>query len=617
MAHDFSVQSPSGHTLYYNLVGNTAVVTFPGTESNYYPAAYARPADTLIIPDSVEYNSVAYPVVAIGAHAFDSCSGLVFVDIPSSVASIGTGAFLRCIHLRSVVLPDNITKIEPSTFSGCLALQSVVFPSQLEQIGDHAFDMCGELVEISFPSSLTTIGDASFRFCLSVQELVLPDALDSIGSYAFYSCSDLNMLHFGSSITSIGSYAFSDCYRLTRLSLPNSITEIAAGTFRFCSDLDTLEIPSSVTRIGNSAFSYCNSLTEVTIPASIQSIGDLAFANSNSLAKVNFDAVACQSMGRNGDSVYTSVFSGCPSLTNLTIGRGVRSIPNYAFKGIVSLDTVFLMADSCAFMGTDTTPVFASCIRLANVILGQNVRRIPSYAFAGCKKIRRLTIPESLAVIGEKSFVNCTRLGEITSFAFVPPVFEDSIHAGINTAATIIVPCGIGQGYRVSPHWRAFSNLQEFNGNSLVVESEDYDKGTAGIIQAPDCESAVAIIRAVPVANYAFSHWNDGDTINPRSVIVHSDTMFTAYFEYVGQTQDTTQQQGVDAVVTDDFRVYAQQRNVVVENASDQSIVIADVMGRVIVEETRAGRSQFPMPAKGVYIVRVGKDFVRKVALLD
>lgn len=617
MAHDFSVQSPSGHTLYYNLVDNHAVVTFPGNESNYYPAAYSRPSGNLVIPDSVVYNSITYPVAAIGAHAFDSCSGLIMVNIPVSVSMVGTGAFLRCTQLRSVVLPENITIIEPYTFSGCLSLQSVSFPSNLTRIDDFAFDMCGSLMSLDLPSSLLSIGDGAFRYCFSIQQLDLPDSLESIGSEAFYNCSDLNTIHFGGAITSIGTYAFSDCYRLSHLDIPNTISDIEAGTFRFCSDLDTLEIPSSVTRIGNSAFAYCNSLAEVTIPSSIQRIGGLAFANNNSLAKVNYEAVNCQSMGWNGDSVYTAVFSGCPSLTSLTIGRGVRSIPNYAFMGIVTLDTVFLLADSCEYMGTDTTPVFASCIRLNNVIFGENVRRIPSYAFAGCNKIRRLVFPESLSVIGQRSFVSCSRLSEITSFAVIPPMFEDSVHAGINLATTIMVPCGISQAYRESSGWRVFGNLQEFNGYAMVVETEDYDKGTAGIIQAPDCESASAIIRAVPALNYNFSHWNDGDTNNPRFVTVYSDTVFTAFFEYVGQTQDTTQQQGVDVVESDGFGAYGQQNSVVIENASNQHVAIVDMMGRVVAEEVRATRSRYPMPKNGVYIVRIGKDFVRKVFVLD
>lgn len=43
-------------------------------------------------------------------------------------------------------------------------------------------------------------------------------------------------------------------------------------------------------------------------------------------------------------------------------------------------------------------------------------------------------------------------------------------------------------------------------------------------------DSVNAQIEAVPEYGYVFSHWNDGDTANPRHVTVTCDTSFTAYF---------------------------------------------------------------------------------------
>ncbi len=43
-------------------------------------------------------------------------------------------------------------------------------------------------------------------------------------------------------------------------------------------------------------------------------------------------------------------------------------------------------------------------------------------------------------------------------------------------------------------------------------------------------ENAVAECRAVPSPGFAFSHWNDGNTDNPRYLNLTQDTSFTAYF---------------------------------------------------------------------------------------
>lgn len=42
-------------------------------------------------------------------------------------------------------------------------------------------------------------------------------------------------------------------------------------------------------------------------------------------------------------------------------------------------------------------------------------------------------------------------------------------------------------------------------------------------------------IQALPFYPYRFSHWNDGDTNNPRSVLLTQDTAFTAFFEILPQ----------------------------------------------------------------------------------
>lgn len=85
--YDFSAISPSGHTLFYKIVG-TGVSVIPQDIMDPY---YTVPISGMLqIPDSVMYNQTMYPVTSIGSDAFHGCSGLTSVYIPSTVTTIVT-----------------------------------------------------------------------------------------------------------------------------------------------------------------------------------------------------------------------------------------------------------------------------------------------------------------------------------------------------------------------------------------------------------------------------------------------------------------------------------------------------------------------------------------------
>ena len=178
----------------------------------------------------------------IGNQAFDGCSSLTSLTLPSSVTSIGSSAFSGCSGLTSLTLPSSVTSIEWSAFSGCSGLTSLTLPSSVTSIGGSAFSGCSGLTSLTLPSSVT-----------------------EIGWYAFSGCSGLTSLTLPSSVSSIGSFAFSGCSGLTSLTLPSCVTSIGESAFRGCSSLASLTLPSSVTSIGKSAFEGCSGLTSIYV----------------------------------------------------------------------------------------------------------------------------------------------------------------------------------------------------------------------------------------------------------------------------------------------------------------------------------------------------------------
>lgn len=87
---------------------------------------------------------------AIGQSAFQDCSSLNDVYIPSNVRSIGASAFQGCTDLTNIYLSDGLTTIGNSAFLDCTALKSVVIPANVTRINTRAFANCNSLKTITF-----------------------------------------------------------------------------------------------------------------------------------------------------------------------------------------------------------------------------------------------------------------------------------------------------------------------------------------------------------------------------------------------------------------------------------------------------------------------------------
>ncbi len=68
-------------------------------------------------------------VTSIGNDAFDGCTGLTEITIPSGVTSIGDGAFWSCNNLTTITIPDSVTSIGADAFLGCNNLATVIIDS--------------------------------------------------------------------------------------------------------------------------------------------------------------------------------------------------------------------------------------------------------------------------------------------------------------------------------------------------------------------------------------------------------------------------------------------------------------------------------------------------------
>ncbi len=181
---------------------------------------------------------------------------------------------------KKAVIGNGITTIGARAFNGCTELTSVEIPSTVESIGDGAFNYCLGLTSLEIPNSVKSIGEGAFDGCSGLTSVVIPNSVKSIGNGAFCRCLGLTSLEIPNSVTSIGEGAFMNCTGLTSMIIPDSVTSIKPSLFAFCTGLTSVTIPSSVKSIGDGAFYGCTGLMKIeSLAETPPTCGNNAFDN--------------------------------------------------------------------------------------------------------------------------------------------------------------------------------------------------------------------------------------------------------------------------------------------------------------------------------------------------
>jgi hypothetical protein len=226
-------------------------------------------------------------------------SGLTLSEIASMEvdgvnATVATGYTFTTTgtHTVKYTFKDN-TWISNKAFQECTALISVTIPSSVINIGSYAFKKCTGLASIVIPDSVINMGSETFSSCTGLTSVVIPDSVTFIYGSAFYGCTSLTSAIIGNGLTSINAL-FSGCTSLTSVTIGNSVTSICSQSFYNCSGLTSVVIPDSVTSIDYAAFSGCAGLTSVTIGSGVTEISDEVFWFCESLATINYTGTKSQ-----------------------------------------------------------------------------------------------------------------------------------------------------------------------------------------------------------------------------------------------------------------------------------------------------------------------------------
>ncbi|BCN28913.1 leucine-rich repeat domain-containing protein [Anaeromicropila herbilytica] len=195
------------------------------------------------------------------------------------------------------------------------------------------------------------------------------------------------------------------------VSIPSTVKSIGKEAFA-SSDITSVNIPNSVTYIGENSFMSCPKLKKIVIPSSVQKIDIQAFCNDKNLEQVQInnkeivmdrDVFEGTKWLKNHTEEYVILngnlihYNGTDSL--IEIPNQVRVICGGVFT-LTELKKVTI-PESVKIIGSNA---FDGQTKLMSVIMNNSVEKIGDYAFYQCESLKNIKLPTSLITIGDQAF---------------------------------------------------------------------------------------------------------------------------------------------------------------------------------------------------------------------
>lgn len=374
-----------------------------------------------------------------GTYAFNNCSSLRSIALPSSIVGIGSWAFSGCTSLERIINIEQVTRLSQYAFSNTPALGIEVSLPNLTSIAAAAFSRSG-VTKILNLGNITSTPTGSnhnsgysigvFGSCPNLESIVLPSTLTALGGYAANKCPNLRSVDFNHAACSIGGYSFHEDSSLVELKNAENVTSIGNGAFENCASLSVeLNLPnlsgsigstafknSGITRITNlgsitgfvgnteshGSFNNCQNLIYANLPSTLNNISHGCFRNNYKLEEVDLNGASCD--------ILSYAFSNCTSLKRINGTENITSIASIGSFSYTALEEINLgKITSIGSGSTTTTGTLCQCKSLRKVVLPETCTSLGSYVFSDDNLLSEIDL-RYVETFGRQTFSNCYAL---------------------------------------------------------------------------------------------------------------------------------------------------------------------------------------------------------------
>ena len=438
VGNGWSTASVTADYGYHMFTDCTALVGGMGTtyDENHVDFTYAHidegPSNPGYLTEKLDYNDgdlftaetvegimLKYRVIS---EADKTCQVGTMVDTDSWISSDIANAVDDPMVEGTITIPEyakgyRVIKIGYEAFINCTQVTSIVIPNTVTEITTAAMAQSG-LTAITIPSSVSSIHYDFLHNCSNLESIVVEE-----GNQVYDSRNSCNAL-----IETATNKLMMGCKTST---VPNGIETIGTAAFILCKGLTAIELPNTVTRIETQAFNSSD-LSSINLPPSLEYIGYSCFAGSNVTSFV---------IPANVKEIMLGAFN-CNGLTSIVVEQG---------------NQVYDSRDNCnAIIETATNTLFEG---FSVTVIPNSVTTIGSSAFREVWDLHEITIPESVAAIGEHAFIH-TYLEKVTSERPEPVEIPDNAFSdNCYEQATLYVPQSSIEAYSTTGGWKNFKSI--------------------------------------------------------------------------------------------------------------------------------------------------------------
>lgn len=273
----------------------------------------------------------------------------------------------------------------------------------------------GSEKNVTIPDTVKVIGESAFELNKNIELVVIPNSVKRIEPYAFWWCDNLHTVALGTGLTEVGDYAFAGCMGLQQMTIPKNVSTIGINAFSDCVNMKTITIPAETLNIHKTAFENCYQLKIDYIQGTAADTYAQWFYEHQKEMSEYEDVSGFNPL----DPSVSTPLPSMPSLTPLPSADETQVgtstiVGNSAF--IFADNTQLRVYDGGAYLETETIPLAGLMDDLSGGLAKFTVvdgRRIADQAYYRSPRLKTVSLPDGIKVIGQFSFARSSLTGLI------------------------------------------------------------------------------------------------------------------------------------------------------------------------------------------------------------